>query len=359
MDVEACTGSGGDGGCGQIVTVAAGEEREFLAPVPLELLEPDPDVLMLMEGVGIRRCGELAALEREAVEVRFGAAGGALWRLARADDPRRLFRPVPPEQPQAAIDFVEFEIRQAERLLFTVNGLLGSVCDGLAARGARAREMVLTLSLSRGGSLREVYRTVRPTADRAVWLRRTQDVLEGLRLPEAVVGVRLEAGPTEPVSAVQGDLFDRGFASAAPVEEAVFRLVDRHGPLLVEPETCRHALVERQSRWRAREPAEASAVPTPEGGSCPRLALQLLREPRPIEVKLLPRRDHRVPVGYRHDGRWRRITAAAGPDRVSGGQWEESLYAREYFRCSTEEGSLLWIFRDALRDAWYVQGWWD
>jgi hypothetical protein len=87
------------------------------------------------------------------------------------------------------------------------------------------------------------------------------------------------------------------------------------------------------------------------------LTLQLLDEPRPVVVETARRRDHHVPVRYR-DGRWHAVVNAAGPDRVSGGQWDVS-YAREYFRAVTSEGRLVWLFRDAARDRWYLHGWWD
>ena len=54
----------------------------------------------------------------------------------------------------------------------------------------------------------------------------------------------------------------------------------------------------------------------------------------------------------------RGASSAAGPDRVSGGQWTEP-YAREYFRCVTETGALVWLFRDARENEWYLHGWWD
>jgi protein ImuB len=53
-----------------------------------------------------------------------------------------------------------------------------------------------------------------------------------------------------------------------------------------------------------------------------------------------------------------KLISAAGPDRVSGGRWNEP-YAREYFRCVTGDGMMLWIYRDAREDAWYLHGWWD
>jgi hypothetical protein len=87
------------------------------------------------------------------------------------------------------------------------------------------------------------------------------------------------------------------------------------------------------------------------------LTLQLLDEPRQVVVETARRRDHQVPVRYR-DGKWHAIVNAAGPDRVSGGQWDAS-YAREYFRAVTSEGTLVWLFRDAGRERWYLHGWWD
>jgi hypothetical protein len=74
-------------------------------------------------------------------------------------------------------------------------------------------------------------------------------------------------------------------------------------------------------------------------------------------VKTRRRRNHSCPIQYR-DGEWTEITSAAGPDRVSGGQWAEP-YAREYFRCVTEHGTLVWLFRDGRDDEWYLHGWWD
>ncbi|HEX2187307.1 MAG TPA: hypothetical protein VHG51_00345, partial [Longimicrobiaceae bacterium] len=343
-----------------VTVVEPGRERAFLAPLSLELLEPEPRLRALLDGVGVRTCGELAALAREAVEVRFGAAGAALRALARAEDPRRLFRPIPPERPHASMDFLEYEVRDAGRLAFTANALLGPVCGALAERGERAREMTLVLALSGGGTLRERVRAARPTADRDLWLRRIRGVLDRLLLPDGVTGVALEVEGTEPASASQGDLFDRGFATAAGVEEAVGRLVDGQGPLFVEPEATVHPLAERRTGWRARSPEEAaeSGAAAPEAPSA--LTLQLLPAPRRVAVRARPRRDHQVPVQYCDLARgqeWKRLLAAAGPERVSGGAWEGG-WAREYFRCVTGSGALVWLYRDA-RDAWYIHGWWD
>ncbi|HEY0810590.1 MAG TPA: hypothetical protein VGD49_10535, partial [Longimicrobiales bacterium] len=89
----------------------------------------------------------------------------------------------------------------------------------------------------------------------------------------------------------------------------------------------------------------------------PELRLQLLPEPREILVETVQRREHVIPVRYR-DGQWRQIVTVAGPDRISGGRWE-AAYAREYFRAVAVDGALVWIYRDARNDRWFIHGFWD
>jgi hypothetical protein len=70
------------------------------------------------------------------------------------------------------------------------------------------------------------------------------------------------------------------------------------------------------------------------------------------------RRDHRIPVRYQEGSRWHSLADVAGPDRVSGGHWEEA-YAREYFRGVREDGVMVWVFRNAVEERWFLHGWWD
>lgn len=347
---------------GELVLVEPGGEGDFLAEVPLAVLGvPDP-LLGWLADVGVQHCGELAAVDREAVEVRFGGGAVQWWRWSRGDDERRVFRAVPPSQPHASVDFVDYVVTDPERLVFGVNALLGSLCEGMVATGAHARRVRLRLPLANGGVWERTLRTARPTADRAAWLRLARGLLERLTVPDSVAGIAVEVEATEAASSIQGDLFDTGFATAAAVETALARVVEDQGEVVQEPEAGAHPLAEVRGEYRPvplreavalaeREP-EAVAATEPVG-----LTLQLLDEPRRVTVETARRRDHQVPVRYR-DGRWHAVVNAAGPDRVSGGQWDES-YAREYFRVVTTDGSLVWLFRDAGRDRWFLHGWWD
>jgi protein ImuB len=324
-------------------------------------------LLALLEGVGVHRCAELAALDPEAVEVRFGAAGVRLWRLARADDLHRLFPPIPLERPHASLDFIDYLVTDPERLVFTINALLESVTGTLRARGAHARRLLLTFSLASGGVWRRSLRPARPTASRDLWLRQVRGVLERVALPDAVAGVALEVEATEPAAVRQGDLFDRGFATAGAVEAALARLLERQAGLLVQPRSNAHPLPERRVAWGAVDPFQYAGTAAPAVGTVvpgagapaagPELSLYLLPEPLPITVECGNVTDHGAPLRYRDRAGWSRVVTAAGPDRISGGQWAEA-YAREYFRCVTEEGALVLLFRDARRGAWFLHGWW-
>jgi hypothetical protein len=354
-----------------MIRVTGGEDRTFLADRGLEVLEADEKLATLLEGVGVEKCGVLASLEREAVEVRFGADAVEVWRRARGEDTRVLFRERLHESAQASLDFIDYVVTDPERLVFTANALLGGLCEGLRTRGVHARRLELTLPLANGEVWRRMLSSSRPTASRSAWLRLVRGVLDRLTVADAVAGLGLAVLSTEAAAAVQGDLFDAGFATASAVEAALARLVETHGPVVVRPETNAHPLAERRSTyievetrdWSVEELASAAS-----SGSLSRsedgqpsgtfgLTLQLLPDPRPITVETVDRRDHVIPVRYR-DGDWKGLTGVAGPDRISGGQWEDP-YARAYYRGLSSDGRLVWLYHDARNGAWFLHGWWD
>jgi hypothetical protein len=349
---------------------------DSLGNLPISVLEPDPALATLLEGIGVATCGELAALEGESVEVRLGAEGVRLWKLARGDDDRLIFAPPPRELPHASLEWNDYALTDTERLLFSVNALLGTVCEKLVERGSLSREMLLDLALANGATLTNAVRSGRPTASRKTWLRLVRTLLERMVLPAGVVGLTLRAATVVADAGQQGDLFDRGFATAAATEAALASLAENQGDVIVVPENTAHPLVERRTKWIGsgesgiggsppqagrREPAArrrrapASLVPDSPSST---LTLYLLPTPRAVEARSEERRDHVLPTAYRDGGAWYGILSAAGPDRISGERWGEA-YAREYFRCVVDDGGMVWLYRDARADAWYIHGWWD
>lgn len=86
-----------DGGSHEtrIAVVPAGQEADFLAPLPVNVLpEIDPGTLLSFQVLGLKRVGDLALISEPALESRFGPLGRRLARYARGRDDRPV-RPAP------------------------------------------------------------------------------------------------------------------------------------------------------------------------------------------------------------------------------------------------------------------------
>jgi hypothetical protein len=189
-------------------------------------------------------------------------------------------------------------------------------------------------------------------------MRLVREALDTLTLPDAVMGVTLRVESVTGNEGAQGDLFDRGFASAPMVEDAIIQLTDDQGDVVVEAMNSAHPLLEQRTTWKGRSGARlAPRAPRPS------LTLQLLPSPKIVTVSTETRRDHDMPVRYLDGNEWHDIVEAAGPDRVSGGSWDAATgeYAREYFRCVREDGMMVWLYRGTQQQTtdWFLHGWWD
>lgn len=342
----------------EITLVAAGSERAFLAPWPLAVLDPPKELVPALDATGIERCGDLAALTLGAVEVRFGAAGASLWRLARGDDPRLLFAPTERSLPSASLEWSDYVLHDPERLLFILNRLSGTVSAALRAEGQGADRLVLVFTLAGGGTAEYPVEPSRPSASGSAWMRLLRDTLERTRLSDGITGLALHVAAARAAPSVQGDVLDRGFASAGAAEEALARVLDRDASLLT-PGNSRHPLVARRTQWIEEPSSLVWARPQLGAGDTePEIALHLFPAPLAVETETTDRQGFAAPRRYRDPaGTWHEIVAASGPDCISGGQWE-AAYAYEAYCCVRRDGELVQLCRDAVRDRWEVVGIW-
>ena len=344
-------------GTERITVVPSGADRDWLAPFPVRVLDPEPDLANLLDGTGIESCGDFASLDQAAVELRFGAAGVQCWRLSRGDDRRLLFGPPPAPLPHASLEWTDYVLRDPERLLFVINRLAGSVTTSLRELGQGAHTFALVFSLDRGGTVEHLFHPSRPNADQRTWVRLIRDELERVRLPDAVSGVALRVDAVLPSASIQGDLLDRGFATAQAAETALARAIDEKARLL-SPDINHHPLLRRRTAWR-EEPATVVWRRTELHGAGlePRLALHLLPEPQPVVVVTETSRGFSAPRRYQDRDGWHELLEARGPESVSGGAWEES-FALDLYCCVRADGELVQLARDARSDAWTLEGCW-
>jgi nucleotidyltransferase/DNA polymerase involved in DNA repair len=350
----------------RLIIVTPGTDANFIKPYKLSVLSPSEQLAALLQGLGIETCGALGSLDAESIEVRLGVEGVRFWQRARAEEARWLFKTPPRELPSAAMEWVEYGLKDPERLLFVINSLAGTVCTALTARGEKAREISLVFALGNRTQRSHLIRSSRPSAEQKRWMRLVREALDTITLPDAVMGVTLRVESAVGSHGAQGDLFDRGFASAPAVEEAVVQLTDDQGDVVVQPVNDQHPLLEMRTQWKSRRPGALAsgkrsfAAPRSAQDDKNSLTLQLLPTPKVVTVDTEPRRDHEVPTRYLDGNEWHDLVEVAGPDRVSGGQWN-AAYAREYFRCVREDGMMVWLFRGAKQQTsdWFLHGWWD
>ncbi len=141
--------------------------REFLAPLPVSLLRTRPELQALpeiLEQLGIRTLGELAALPSRSLAERFGHPGLLALDLARGRDtelePRR-----PPEPVSERLDLPEAASgQQLERALEL---LVARVLARRERRGRSLRALAMSARFVAGGTWRLAVTLRRASADPA------------------------------------------------------------------------------------------------------------------------------------------------------------------------------------------------
>ena len=175
---------------GQILIVAEQEEESFLEPLPLSLLPLPPDRYAELEGLGLRRLGELAQLPGGAVAERLGVEGRDAWRLAHGGRRTKVRGRKPAFELAEVLVFPEAVGNE-----LTLRRAFGSLLERLLARPERAgrpfRKLALAARLVDGGSWRRMQTLRDATAEPARLRAALGPKLT--ELPGPVVELRLEA----------------------------------------------------------------------------------------------------------------------------------------------------------------------
>jgi protein ImuB len=175
---------------GQILIVAAKEEESFLEPLPLSLLPLSPDRYAELEGLGLRRLGELARLPQGAVAERLGVEGRKAWRLAQGGRRAKVRGRRPAFELAEAMAFPDAVGNE-----LTLRRALGSLLERLLARPERAgrpfRSLAVAARLVDGGSWRRTLTLRDATAEPARLRAALGPKLA--ELPAPVLELRLEA----------------------------------------------------------------------------------------------------------------------------------------------------------------------
>ncbi|MFW5690128.1 MAG: hypothetical protein ACOC1U_11205, partial [Spirochaetota bacterium] len=324
----------------------AEDEEQAALDAPVGIFPIHADVLLRFHQLGIRTVRDFRRFSPGSIRRRFGSEVEELQRFARGDD--RL--------PVQAVEEPDL-LRREMRLLYpeaSVEALVHhqlSLLRELAGTAWASQQLVSELVLefcpeSWPGAQEECHReeivTSKPTLDQRRLERLVRLRLEGIRLSGPVVRLSLEARLL-PMERAQDDLFESpSKRDPRKALDAIAELCAELGNDAVQVASLENAhLPEEQYEWRR---VERLPLPRPAGDrgavrGPAALVRRILHEPLPLS---------RLPEEYHHP----RIR---GPYELSGGWWQ-SAYRREYYYLQDASGRLLWVYYDAPRKQWLVQG---
>ncbi len=178
-----------------VLVVPPGRTAEFLARQPVSVLADQDlvgqDLAGLLNRLGLRTLGDLAALPAGDVASRFGAAGETAHRLASGLGSRPLAVRPPAEDLSVTQEFDPPE-PLAEPVVFAAKALAERMHEGLAARGLTCVRVQVRAISADGRESRRLWRhdgllSAAALADRVRWQ------LDGWRVPAGAA----EAGHTQ------------------------------------------------------------------------------------------------------------------------------------------------------------------
>ena len=269
-----------------ITVVPAGSEAGVLAPLPLAVLELEPEQRETFASWGIRTLGQLAGLPQKALMARVGEVGRQLQALSRGDCDH-LLTPVEPPADAVLSESTELEhpVDLLEPLLFLLSRMLEQIVTRAAARALVIAQVETRLVLD-GPVRKEHRRIVRPALpewSHPTLLKLIQLDLE-LHPPEAaVIALHLVAQPARSQTVQQG-LFTPQTPEAGRLEILLARLRKLVGEERVGAAELLDSHRPEAFRMAPFVPG-ASTASCSVARTCPS-ALRILRPPRVIRVEM-------------------------------------------------------------------------
>jgi len=346
--------------------VPPGTDVAYLAPFPITLLDVDDDLAETLRSLGLTTLRQLAALDADEVEARFGPEGLAAHRLARGIDSRGPTTPRDDALPAVEVEFGG-PVATAEPLLFVLKGALAALSESLHTKGLVAREITLALQLDDGSTAVRAVRPARPTSHPDALFDHCRLALETWQLPEPATSLALSAAVTVPASGEQGDLLAPRWADPAALVAAFERIRGSEGTdAIAVPEMRDGHLPADRGAWVPergdRHGPRMPAAPPRDGGAAV-AALRLLSAPLAVHVRL----GRSGLAAFRHENHWHDVAEWSGPERLAPRWWRhdaagsagETPGSRNYYTARTADGTLWLLYRGDTEGQWFLEGWLD
>lgn len=346
-------------GAAPFIVVDCGDLEKSLAPLPIAALRLDAASINGLRRLGADTVGELAAMPRAPLALRFGPEVGRRIDQAygRMSEPFELVEA--PELIRVNRAFAE-PIGAPETLARYTAKLVGLLCQQLERRGLGARR--LDLLFHRVDNRIEAIRagTAKPLRDVPRMTRLLCDKIESIAPGFGIEMMTLTASAAEPMDyrSIATSLIDPDLPDLADLVDTLTNRM-AHGRL--------YRCAPTQSEVPERSVSQIEPLAPPVGATWPTdwpRPPRLLDPPICVEaIALLP--DH-PPASFTWGGVRRRVARADGPERIFGEWWVrdgELSAVRDYFQVEDETGERFWLFRRGDGEdpntgdhRWYLHG---
>lgn len=344
--------------------VGTGGQAAMLKSMPMLALRIGPDMVSMLERLGLKRIGQIMSAPRAPLAARFGAELIRRIDQALGTDEEAIS----PRRPMPAL-IAERRFAEPISLVSDIAASVFSLAAGLATRleerDAGGRRFELSLYRVDGIVSRAEIGTGRPLRSPKTIGELFAEKLDSLGADfDAGYGfemVRLAVLATDSAMPAQIDL-----AGESDGEVDLARLIDRIGIRLGLDRVVRllpqESHVPERSAIAVPASMEARAAPWPETTA---------DEPIDRPLRLFARAEAietiaEIPEGPPLRFRWRRtlyeVTRAEGPERIAAEWWREDGLTRDYYRVEDRLGHRFWLYREGLYDRetaaprWFLQG---
>lgn len=332
-------------GQGPRVFADPAEEARLAARVPLGRLGVEPRLCEQLALLGVRTAGELLALPRAGLHLRYGVEAARLHDFLNGKSWTPLLPRVPVEPLIVALA-VEPPDDDLTRLLFGLKGTLHGVVEQLHAQQHAITALALRFELERGPAHAERVETAAPTLDVIQLVELLRLRFGHVTLPSAVERIVTEVEHVR-VHPRQLALHRERTRDLEAAARALARLRASFGPDSVTRARLREAHLPEATFYfepvrevqRPRAPGPASSTP---------LVRRLFARPLPLPA--LPSHEPERWLGE-HGA----VRAMHGPYRIAGGWWTRRR-ERDYYYVETRTGELLWLFYDRPERRWFLHG---
>ncbi len=363
--------------CGGLRVIDPGQEGDFLSWLPLDMLGLDApgsesgDIEDTLARWGIRRLGELARLDPDAIGSRLGRRGVELIRIARGENPARLIPRRPVEIFTEAIE-LDYGIETLEPLGFVMLPMLERLCERLKIRGLVAGDMMLSFGLSDHRKFSRRVAIGAPSNDARAMLAMVTLSLESLAPESAIETIRIDVEPRKP-RAAQTDMFLPPAPAPDRLELTIARLSALCGPDHVGTLRAQDSHRVEAVRLEKFNPPPPRPLELNGNGEAKNIAQLMIRAIRPpLEVEVLLSRG--APEFVRGPNLGARVVSLAGPWRRDGEWWHTSTdtapspqltmktngnFRRDYYELALADGGVYRVYRDLNSAQWFVDGIYD